>query len=291
MTTRKMTEQKNKIYVMDFTWFPKDEIYKGERPDLIEYLTKMCKKAVWQIEMCPTTNKLHYQGKFSLKESNWIKKLSNPLKMSFSISTDVNKDDYSYVNKIESRVSGPWILEDILSRPKMTIQLDNFLKLGLYKWQEKILELVKVYDDRKIDIIYDRLGNIGKSIFTEYCEYLGLVEEIPPFRQMEDIYQWVYCRPKKKAYFIDMPRGMKKDKLGEFYAGIEIIKNGCSFNKRYEAKKCRFDRPRIVVFTNTLPDFSLLSKDRWVRWNISRTLIEPNIDIENYECDISSDED
>lgn len=60
-----------------------------------------------------------------------------------------------------------------------------------------------------------------------------------------------------------MPRGMKKDKLGEFYAGIEIIKNGVAYDKRYTAKKIRFDRPNIFVFTNMLPVFELLSKDRW----------------------------
>ena len=65
-----------------------------------------------------------------------------------------------------------------------------------------------------------------------------------------------------------MPRGMKKDKLGDFYAGIEVIKNGVAYDKRYTAKKTRFDRPRIFVFTNTLPVFELLSKDRWQVWEV-----------------------
>jgi hypothetical protein len=66
-----------------------------------------------------------------------------------------------------------------------------------------------------------------------------------------------------------MPRGMKKDKLGDFYSGIEVIKNGVAYDKRYTAKKIRFGRPNIFVFTNTLPELSLMSKDRWKIWTIN----------------------
>ena len=65
-----------------------------------------------------------------------------------------------------------------------------------------------------------------------------------------------------------MPRGMKKDRLGDFYAGIEVIKNGVAYDKRYAAKKIRFDRPRIIVFTNMMPNLDLMSKDRWALWEI-----------------------
>jgi hypothetical protein len=85
---------------------------------------------------------------------------------------------------------------------------------------------------------------------------------------MDDIFQWVCSRPKKRSYIVDMPRGMKKDRLGDFYSGIEVIKNGVAYDKRYTAKKIRFDRPRIFVFTNTLPNLELMSKDRWEIWKI-----------------------
>jgi hypothetical protein len=113
-------------------------------------------------------------------------------------------------------------------------------------------------------------------------EYEGLAEEIPPFRLMDDIFQWVATRPIKSAYIVDMPRGMKKDKLGDFYSGIEVIKNGVAYDKRYTAKKIRFNRPRIFVFTNTLPELNLMSKDRWVIWTIiNNDLIKWNELLEN----------
>ena len=62
---------------------------------------------------------------------------------------------------------------------------------------------------------------------------------------------------------------MKKDKLGDFYSGIEVIKNGVAYDKRYKAHKVRFNRPRMFVFTNMLPNFSFMSKDRWNVWEVN----------------------
>ena len=41
------------------------------------------------------------------------------------------------------------------------------------------------------------------------------------------------------------------------------IKNGCCFDKRYKGQMLTFDRPRVFMFTNTLPEWTLLSQDRW----------------------------
>ena len=39
----------------------------------------------------------------------------------------------------------------------------------------------------------------------------------------------------RKAYAIDLPRGMNKKGLADFYSGIEVIKNGVAYDKRYSA--------------------------------------------------------
>ena len=56
--------------------------------------------------------------------------------------------------------------------------------------------------------------------------------------------------------------------MGEFYAGLECLKNGMCYNKRYALMK-RFDRPAVVVFTNTLPEWSFMSADRWSPWIVN----------------------
>jgi hypothetical protein len=60
---------------------------------------------------------------------------------------------------------------------------------------------------------------------------------------MEDIMEFVMNFKAYPSYSVDMPRGMKKDKLGEFYSGLECLKNGYAYDKRYEGKRRRFDRP------------------------------------------------
>jgi len=74
--------------------------------------------------------------------------------------------------------------------------------------------------------------------------------------------------PIAPLYFIDMPRAINKGKLVEFYAGIEDIKNGHCWDCRYRFSELYFDSPSIWLFSNTIPDFKLLSPDRWMIWTI-----------------------
>jgi len=75
--------------------------------------------------------------------------------------------------------------------------------------------------------------------------------------------------PPQKAYLIDMPRGMKKEKLAGFYSGLEALKNGTMYDKRHSFRKRRIDRPQIWVFTNHIPDVTLMSRDRWIIYQMT----------------------
>lgn len=217
----------------------------------------------------------HYQGRISLikkrrkQEKHLLLKLFKDLPPNYLepiCNTEFLKGEAFYMMKEDTRIAGPWTDKDEVI--PLTAQMKIFNSLTLRPYQADLKEMASNFDMRKIDLVYDPNGNIGKSLFSEYLEYNGLAEEIPPFRLMDDIFQWVCSRPIKKCYIVDMPRGMKKDKLGDFYSGVEIIKNGVAYDKRYNAKKIRFDRPRIFVFTNMLPEFSLMSADRWNVWKV-----------------------
>jgi hypothetical protein len=80
---------------------------------------------------------------------------------------------------------------------------------------------------------------------------------------MEDLMQFAYGFKNQACYLIDMPRAIKKDKLSDFYAGIECLKNGTVYDKRYATKRRRMDRPQIVVFTDKTPNWAFMSADRW----------------------------
>ena len=94
---------------------------------------------------------------------------------------------------------------------------------------------------------------------------------------MEDIIRACMNIKPQKTYLIDMPRGMRKNHLAGFFSGIESLKNGCMHDKRYAVKKRRIDRPKVVVFNNSIPDLSLMSSDRWEMYSVlpSRELGPP----------------
>jgi hypothetical protein len=242
--------------------------------DIIENLKGIAKHYVFQLEEADGGYR-HYQGRISLikrrrkAEKHLLLKLFKypPNYLEPTTSEECRKGEAFYCLKEDTRIEGPWKDTDVIKT--LTRQLRMFKDWEFRPYQADLVKMAGIFDMRKIDLIYDPTGYIGKSLLAEYLEYEGIAEEIPPFRMMDDIFQWVATRPIKKCYLVDMPRGMKKDKLGDFYSGIEVIKNGVAYDKRYKAHKVRFDRPRMFVFTNMLPNFSFMSLDRWNVWEVN----------------------
>lgn len=177
---------------------------------------------------------------------------------------------FNYQMKLDTHKEGPWSSKDpaLADPPVLTRQLRKFYahveETGMYPWQSSVEALIKREEDREIICIVEPGGNNGKSVFCEHLEYTQVAYEIPPVTVMEDLMAIALCIAAQKCYLVDMPRAMKKDKLAGFYAGLECLKNGTMYDKRYSFKKRRIDRPQIVVFTNTPPDKELLIADRWL---------------------------
>lgn len=270
----------SQIAVWDLT-IPEDRIALA---DLKGLLVAVCKRWCFQLEKGAETGYLHWQCRVSLDKKLRLNEFRQTPLGSLGHLSPTSKagalkaNFYSYCTKGKTREKGPWCDTD--EEKVLTRQLKMFETFELYPWQKQVCDMSTQFNMRTIDIIYDVTGNLGKSIFGEWMEYVSLAEEIPPFRLMDDIFQWVFGRPKAAAYFVDMPRGMKKDKLADFYSGLEIIKNGVAYDKRYTARKVRFDRPRVFVFTNELPCFDLMSRDRWRVWNVvDKALVKYNHEV------------
>jgi hypothetical protein len=262
-------------YVYEIRHTYNAEIFPNKIKGVRKWFDGIAKKYAFQIEK-GDSGYIHVQGRISLikkrRKPEVIKlfktqKSFAPMYCEPTISEEHKKVAF-YVLKEDTRIEGPF--KDTDEIKVETKQLQLFKGYTLRPYQEQIIKISQSFCMRTIDLIYDTTGNCGKSILSEYMEYLGLSEEVPSFRMMDDIFQWVCSRPIKKSYIVDMPRGMKKDRLGDFYSGIEVIKNGVAYDKRYHAKKIRFDRPRVFVFTNTLPNLSLMSGDRWKIWFIDK---------------------
>jgi len=242
-----------------------------DRTDLRKFLTENAKKFSYQLEK-NGDGKLHWQIRLSLFKKK--KKFQLLATIPFAntnvspTSSDVHAaKKFNYVMKADTRVDGPWTDTDDVEPPKLTKQLERFMRHTLRPWQTEIVNLISLQDDdledRKIIYILDEVGNSGKSIFCEWLEFNSKAYEIPMMSQMEDIMQCCMCIKEQSCYIIDMPRGLKKDKLASFFGGVECLKNGVMYDKRYAFKKRRIDRPNVVIFSNCMPDLSLLSGDRW----------------------------
>lgn len=250
-------------YIFDFT-------LKAEGIEFWEVqegLDNLCKKYVFQLERGgeewgPEEGYRHYQGRVSLhkKVRKEIAIKYQPWKhhAHWSVTSRAGKEN-SYALKMQTRIDGPWY------GPRVKAYIPRQIRgITLRPWQQQLKDMAKdLSDDRKITCIYDPVGNIGKSVISMYLRCYELARFIPALNDSKDLMQCVCSMPTSTAYIADLPRAMPKTKLKEFYSALEIIRGGYAFDTRYKFSEKIFDPPRIFVFTNVLPDMTLLSRDRW----------------------------
>lgn len=259
-------------------WRFKFTLKYDECPDekiLIRWLKANCKKWVFQHEKGEETGYHHYGGRLSLRKKKRVPEMINFVlknntkeinKMSVQPEVTENDDDF-YDTKEETRIEGPWCDRDEeIYIPRQCREIAETLR----PWQQKILDDVGIWNTRTINMIYDPLGNIGKSTFCTYMAATRKARQLPTVNDYKDLLGIVCDLPTSNMYLIDMPRALKKDKLGGLYSGIESIKGGFAFDMRYSYKEKFFDCPNIWVFSNVLPDWGMLSMDRWRIWKVNK---------------------
>lgn len=263
MTTPNKNQQ---LYCWDFTLSVEHE---RDEENIKKWLRKVAKKWTFQKEKGEKTGYEHWQGRFSLivKQTLDHMKKNRPWPMHLSPTSNAHKGDMIYVSKSQTRLEGPWTDKDP-NEDEMPFQ---FKKLKEWRpWQAQIVALLKVKDDRTIHVVYDPVGNKGKSSLANYLGWKQQAKTLPFVNDYKDVMRMVYDMPKVGAYFIDMPRAIKKHKLQQLFGAIEHVKNGFAFDDRNHYKEAYFDSPNIFVFTNDVPDLNMLSNDRWKIWDINK---------------------
>lgn len=217
----------------------------------------------------------HWQCRISLikkRRVSDLKKNLGPLIPGCYIAPTVkgvhDGNNFNYTMKADTRVAGPYTDKDYSAPLPLTRVVKAMLQRTLYPWQQSLKEIAQSWDERTVHLVYDPVGGIGKSSLIELFEFQRIVYEIPCMNSCEDLMQAVMGIGYKPCFVFDFPRSLPKKHLQSMYAGIECIKNGVAYDKRYSFKKIRFERPTIIVFTNVLPDPSWLSQDRWRIYNI-----------------------
>ena len=266
--------------------------------DLKECCRKMGKKWCFQLEKSDSGYE-HYQGSISLIKKRRVDEIKSIWKAQheagelpcglpnyFEPKATNNTGEAFYSMKLDTRIDGPWTDRDIVQYIPRDIREVMALESFPSPWQKNVIDMLEVFEIRKVDIIVDKNGGKGKSTLVRYLGCRGQAKKIPFANDYKDIMRMVMDMPTQRMYFIDMPRAIGKERLFQLYGAIEEIKGGYAFDDRYSFKDKYFDPPRVVVITNSAPDLNLLSRDRWNLW-----MIDEVAGLVPYVADDSTDDD
>lgn len=251
------------------------ELILEQRKAIIKELKLWCKKWGMQLERGenPKEDKegyLHYQVRVSLIKKDrastlMTKWMETPLKGHISITSTANMNDWSYIQKAQTRIEGPWRWDDkeIQEKPK------DLIGKELRPWQSHLEWLAKQEpDDRKIQVIIDTKGGAGKSWFCKYMCFNHNAIYVPPFEDTVKMMGWIQKswdgNRTANVFMIDMPRGMwETKKTQEMWTAIETLKGGVAYDARYKPEQIMMSPPHVWVFCNKKPNLNYLSIDRW----------------------------
>jgi hypothetical protein len=257
----------------------------------------------YQLEKGEKTGYEHYQAriKFSNKTGldcrktwkgmrDWIIYNFKITGFNFSATNSLNNDTktkdssfYSYCNKTETRLLGPWTDIDVPEQFIADVYRD-FVKNPdlLYPAQKQILENIKsneskpirLKDNRSMNVFLDVHGKLGKSTIVQVLSYLNLGYDVSVEHEGREITEWLQNvfsskgERNLKCLLVNIPKSFdNQDKLKGLYGTLEnIISTGKLRDRRNYAKEWIINIPTIWIFTNTIPDLNWITKDRWKFW-------------------------
>lgn len=260
------------VQTWDFTW--NTEEVKNET--IKKAIENDCIHWAFQREKGSTTGNVHYQGRIQLRKK---KRCHQLLEMfpdmhgaHWSPTAEVNKHKFNYVLKVDTRIEGPWTDKDVT--PMCTREARIIEQMGLLPWQESVVKTCDAqlttegYDGRSNNVLIDLHGNSGKGSLKSWLKWKNKAQPMPTITDVKQVVGFAVDYP-HHAYVFDWPRAIQKKDLPAFYAAVETIKDGWLFDVRYKGREVVMERPCIWVFTNQMPDLSLLSMDRWRLWTIN----------------------
>jgi hypothetical protein len=197
----------------------------------------------------------HLQGVVTFREKIRDTSLKLPKTIHWEPVFDV-VSAYRYCSKVTSRSPTNFQEYEYPPKPKIITNLRH--------WQKELYDQLQTEpDDRSIYWYYDEQGGNGKSAF---CKYIAVThpKEVVVIQggKLADIINIIFNIETHllKTIIIDIPRA-NKNYLS--FAAIECIKNGMITNTKFETGIKYFDTVHVVIFSNSQPDLSNLSADRW----------------------------
>lgn len=139
----------------------------------------------------------------------------------------------------------------------------DFESRNLFRWQRQIETMIKhnIQNDRQICWIVDKVGNSGKSYFSDYLTHFYDCFTIDGSHLKTKDFALSYNL--ERIVVIDFPRSTDEHYVN--YDILEGLKNGRLWSPKYEScvKHFRHKKVQVYCFANFYPDYSKLSADRW----------------------------
>lgn len=130
-----------------------------------------------------------------------------------------------------------------------------------FGWQLQVLDIIdKPPHPRHINWFWERNGGVGKSELAIWL-YVNR-NALVCMGKAQDIFHVIAKEPTRREIIIF---DITKEKMEHFcYSNLELIKNGYIMSGKYDSSIVYFDRPHVIVFANTPPDYSKMTNtDRW----------------------------
>lgn len=125
---------------------------------------------------------------------------------------------------------------------------------ALWEHQEALIKLMEEQDDRDIAWCYDPDGGSGKTDLQRYlidrgdvcwCSSGGYKDTFHMFSK--DPKPYVVCN-------ITREEGQDPSKLKHLYGILEAFKDGMAFSGKYDSSSLGFEKCKVLVLANTVPD-------------------------------------
>ena len=238
-----------------FTFFP--TIINGNiyLPNVHSYIfNKYTKYIIYSSKICSITNKMYFHCYIYFYNNKQYNEIQNIL-----------------VNEYNTNI--------YLSHCKFSIDENiEFFKKILYPFKNTILEsvLIKNKDNHKIDIIFDKIGNSGKSFIADYIHIYKKGYNIYPLNDYMKLVDNIYNILIKnndiepKLLIFDLQKVISNNKLYNLIKVFSQIKKGEVFSSKYIYRKWYFYPPRIWIFCNKINIINILSRDKYNIWIINK---------------------
>ncbi len=217
----------------------------------------------------------HYQCRLNLRVKARLDTIANKLRelglggFHCSRTSEGARKSFSYVQKEQSRIAGPWSDRQIRLPARLLV-----CESQPYQWQLQLTTILA--DCRRVHLVCDLPGGNGKSTWALYRHIQFQAIYITAWDEPIQVFQALYAATADQAPFsdyeiiIDLPRAPLADnKMHQLWTIVEGIKNGYIQEFRYQHKKAYLGDTKLIVFSNyPLKPGNNLSNDRAVYWHI-----------------------